>query len=477
MSGWGTIYNNASYSLGTYSQALLRLQEQVSSGQRIIRASDAPSDASRILDFHAQSKSLDSYLSNIDDVRRNLENASDVLQGVSDMLGRARELVAQASSGTYSADNRKPAAGEINAILDQLVSLANTRSLGRYIFSGAATTTAPFEAQRVDGEIVSVSYSGSNDELAVPVSLGVRYSGTLVGTRVFQANEPQQPAFSGKLGASAGTGTSNVRGDVELIIRHTSTSLGDPLSTGIVAGTGSTNDTVIGDHTVTIDADAGTIQLDGGEAVDYTDPGISLDNVRLTSPGGAVVHLDLTGMSISGTATLDVHGEGVISIDGGASETPIVFNENQAVTDSATGRTLYVNTTAVHRAGEELVSVPGTHNVFDVLIQARDTLRNSEGWSEADQLERLGHVGDVLVEISSQVTQNLTTTGGRLQALGSLETMIENMSNSARDQTAELQDADIVQVATQLAYTQTLYEMTLMTTNKLLSLSLLDFLR
>ena len=39
-----------------------------------------------------------------------------------------------------------------------------------------------------------------------------------------------------------------------------------------------------------------------------------------------------------------------------------------------------------------------------------------------------------------------------------------------------LEEADIVQVATDLARTQTLYEMTLTTAGKLLSLSLLDFI-
>ena len=44
MSGWGTIYNNAKTSLQNQADLLARIQEQVSSGQRVIRGSDDPND-------------------------------------------------------------------------------------------------------------------------------------------------------------------------------------------------------------------------------------------------------------------------------------------------------------------------------------------------------------------------------------------------------------------------------------------------
>ena len=52
-----------------------------------------------------------------------------------------------------------------------------------------------------------------------------------------------------------------------------------------------------------------------------------------------------------------------------------------------------------------------------------------------------------------------------------------NASSFEAKRTQTTQEADIVMVATELSRTQTLYEMTLAASSRLLSMSLLDFLR
>ena len=58
MSSLGTIYDNMMSGLRVHSQTLARLQEQVSSGLRVIRPSDSPVDTFQIMAIQAQNRTL-----------------------------------------------------------------------------------------------------------------------------------------------------------------------------------------------------------------------------------------------------------------------------------------------------------------------------------------------------------------------------------------------------------------------------------
>ncbi len=65
MGSLGNVYNNIGYALRLHSDALSRLQEQASTGSRINRASDAPSDAYRVMELVSEKRSLANYMENI----------------------------------------------------------------------------------------------------------------------------------------------------------------------------------------------------------------------------------------------------------------------------------------------------------------------------------------------------------------------------------------------------------------------------
>jgi flagellin-like hook-associated protein FlgL len=60
--------------------------------------------------------------------------------------------------------------------------------------------------------------------------------------------------------------------------------------------------------------------------------------------------------------------------------------------------------------------------------------------------------------------------------MGSLRESLTRLRDHVELQRDGLEDADVVEVATDLAREQTLYEMTLAVSSKLLNLSLLDYL-
>ena len=172
MSGWGSIYANTVSGIQTQSAALARLQEQISTGMRVVRASDDPGSAVKIMDLRRKSASLDTYLKNIGQTSQTLSNSLNAMQQTSTSLTRVRQLLTQASSGTYSDANRASVAEEVDTLLEQALSLANMSHLGQYSFGGQKSAAAPYVAQRVGGQIADVQYAGSLEQMRVPVAAG-----------------------------------------------------------------------------------------------------------------------------------------------------------------------------------------------------------------------------------------------------------------------------------------------------------------
>lgn len=476
MGGWGSIYSTTVSAMRQHSEVLARLQAQASSGSRLLQASDDPGDASRILHLREQSLTLKGYSKNLDYVVTTLEQAASTLQEISPMLSRIRELLTQAASGTYSAVNRAAMGGEVEALLEQMVSTVNFKSLGRYIFSGADISSAPYSVARAAGTITGVTYNGSSDNLAVPVAPGVTSSGLMVGDYVFRSRTPWWPAFLGDTGAQAGTGASTVEGQLTLQATHVETTYHDDATTGILPGTSTADDTILGtSHTVTIDADNNKIRLDDGAEQDYTNE----QDLELTNSAGDKVYVDVSGLTlVAGTETVSITATARLSIDGGATTILVTgFGPDETVADSTTGRVLSVDARGLTRVGDDPVRVAaGSYDLFGTIISLRDLMTNRHNLPEDQQLDLLGEGVGWLDGAMAGLTQHMTVVGGRLQAMDNLGGSLEGLRGNTDMETASLADADIIQVAVELARTQTLYEMTLATAGRLLNLSLLDFM-
>lgn len=478
MSGWGAIYNNTRMALHLQAQQMARLQEQAASGARVNRASDDPSDAYRILELRAESEVLGEYGSNLEDVTRTLELAHNVLQDISTNLRTVRQKAEQGASGTYGQNNRAILGQEINAILEQMIAMVNAKSLGRHLFSGAKSDTVPY-AVETDGEyITAVRYQGSLDGLPVPVAPELEMHGVLVGEKVFRGGHRQEAVFVGHTGAAPGRGTSTVLGSAYLRLAHKETTVvADPDGVNLLPAAGpSPADTILGEHDLIVDVTNGTVRFaDGGplKVFDGTETALEVRNAD-----GDVVHVDVTALNgaLVGAHTVTVRSDGYLSLESGPTVELTDFTEDNLVVTDADGRLLYVDAAGIRRTGMEPVRVPGTFELFETLIHTRDVLLNRADLTEEDQLQLLGEDVEAINEVIAGITQVLTSVGARLEALDTLGTSIESIRGIADDQAGTLENADLVQVAAELARAQTLYQMTLATSSKLLSLSLLDFI-
>ncbi len=150
---------------------------------------------------------------------------------------------------------------------------------------------------------------------------------------------------------------------------------------------------------------------------------------------------------------------------------------NTMVTNVDTGKVLYVNTTGITTTGVELVSVAGTHDVFNTLITIRDIFENAQGLSE-DQLAVLRDNSlEALDEIIALLVRAEVSIGSKIGFLDNLRQNLEDISFSTEEETTRLEEADIAQVAIDLSRREVLYQMSLAVAGKIMSMSLLDFIR
>jgi flagellar hook-associated protein 3 FlgL len=213
------IYNNISFALYLHSEAMARLQEQVSTGSRINRPSDDPSAVYRILGFNSEEESLANYIDNLSEVISILELSSSTINDMASSLVDANVKLTQLMGGIYGEEGRERTAEGINSILEHIVSSCNAKYLNQYIFGGSNTTSAPYLAERTNGQITSVTYQGSSGNRDIEIAPGVQSSAFHVGDDIFRLNNRGDPQFLlDSTGAQAGTKTSSVTGYTWLTI-------------------------------------------------------------------------------------------------------------------------------------------------------------------------------------------------------------------------------------------------------------------
>ncbi|MCG6966511.1 MAG: flagellar hook-associated protein FlgL [Chromatiaceae bacterium] len=123
---------------------LSQTELQVASGKRILRPSDDPSAAVRVLDLKEAQQRLSQYQRNADAAMAKLDQEETALIGVEDLLQRVRELAVQGNNGTLNADDRRAIAAEVWQHLDSFLQFANARDAnGEYLFGGFQSLSKP----------------------------------------------------------------------------------------------------------------------------------------------------------------------------------------------------------------------------------------------------------------------------------------------------------------------------------------------
>jgi flagellar hook-associated protein 3 FlgL len=198
-----TVYDQGVSSILRQQEGMLKTQQQVSSGRRILTPADDPVAAARALDV-TQAESINTqYAENRNNAKSSLGLAEGVLQGVTTLIQDVRTVIVNAGNPVLSDNDRASLAIELRSRLDELIGLANsTDGAGQYLFSGYQGATKPF-TQTAAG----VQYSGDQGQRLIQASasrqLAVSDSGTDIFERIKNGNGVFVTAASA---ANSGTG-------------------------------------------------------------------------------------------------------------------------------------------------------------------------------------------------------------------------------------------------------------------------------
>jgi flagellar hook-associated protein 3 FlgL len=161
------IFDAGVRTINSQTGKLLELQQQVSSGRRIVKPSDDPVAAARALELTQASDVIEQFSRNRQNAQSSLALQETQLIGIGDLITRVRELATQGGNGALTQDNRKALTAELRARYEELMGYANARDgNGKYLFSGYKGDTRPFGGTVETG----IQYFGDDGQRQLQVS-------------------------------------------------------------------------------------------------------------------------------------------------------------------------------------------------------------------------------------------------------------------------------------------------------------------
>ena len=135
--GTANMYDNAIRNVSARQTSLVNLQENLTSGKRVVRASDDPVSA-------AQAERALTRISRIQTEQRALENQRNAIAQAESTMGDAvnlvqeiRQLVVNAGNGTLKPEDRKTIANQLQSLREQLSDVANRKDTNGIPLLGA----------------------------------------------------------------------------------------------------------------------------------------------------------------------------------------------------------------------------------------------------------------------------------------------------------------------------------------------------
>ena len=158
------------------------VQERVSTGKSILRASDDPVAAVNLSVAKEQSLLLGQFERNIASAENKLNMTDLTLQETVNVLTRFSELITMARNGALNEEGHLAISTEMKQLKEVLLGLANTTDAhGQGIFSGFNGVGRPFE-MKVDG---SVEYLGNRGQNSLAISENMSISTNIDGGSAF----------------------------------------------------------------------------------------------------------------------------------------------------------------------------------------------------------------------------------------------------------------------------------------------------
>lgn len=143
--GSAHMYDNALRNIGSRQSSLVDLNEKLTSGKRVLRASDDPVAAAqaeraltRIERIQVEQRALDAQRNGVAQAESSLGDAVGLVQEI-------RELVISAGNGAHNSTDRATIANQLQSLRDQMLDVANRKDTnGVPLLSALGSNSTPF---------------------------------------------------------------------------------------------------------------------------------------------------------------------------------------------------------------------------------------------------------------------------------------------------------------------------------------------
>ena len=207
------IYESGTVNIQRNQSALYKLQNQLSTGRRVLTPEDDPVAAAQAL-LVTQSREITAqHIENQGNADSQLGLVDSQLSSLGDLLQHVREKVIQAgNTATLSNTDRQAIATELEARLSEMLGIANTQNgTGEFLFSGYQGGTRPFA---IDASVAAlppastspVGYFGDDGERLLQVSSSRQMAVNVAGSEVFMQAKSGNGTFAVATGGNLGGG-------------------------------------------------------------------------------------------------------------------------------------------------------------------------------------------------------------------------------------------------------------------------------
>jgi flagellar hook-associated protein 3 FlgL len=198
-------------------QALNTAVQQVASGQRVSVPSDDPAAAGANLQSLAESTNVDRYSQNGDAVLSQAQMADSALSNVVSELNQAITLGTQGADGTMTSENRAAIATQVQSVLSEVVSQANTTLNGVSLFGGTATAVSAFAADSTSP--TGYVYQGNSGVNSAAIGDSLQVDVNVPGDQVFTNPNGNVLGSLMQLISALGSGSTSDIGDAVTAVR------------------------------------------------------------------------------------------------------------------------------------------------------------------------------------------------------------------------------------------------------------------
>ena len=156
-----SVSDQVMHQIETLGSRQAKLQNQVSTGQKLFEAEDNPAAIGRVLNLQSEQRQIGQFSRNVTRSLSISEASFAGLQAVKKVSDRASELGVLGAAVNGAAASAAYAS-EVDQLIEQSLQAANSRLGNDYLFAGTAVEAPPFVATRdAAGKITGVVYAGN----------------------------------------------------------------------------------------------------------------------------------------------------------------------------------------------------------------------------------------------------------------------------------------------------------------------------